>query len=66
MRYKIKFVSDDVMPDSHEWAICHVEGKVVLYLRESSRGKSSREAAAILEGAWEGYRTLTQGGPAAP
>lgn len=61
MEHRVRFVNDDVMPDGHNWALCHVDGKITVYLRESARQLPAKDAAAVLESAWEGYRNLTRG-----
>lgn len=52
---RVQFLSDDWMPDGHNWVLCRSNGQAVLYLRESARHLSAEAAADVLTEAWEGY-----------
>jgi len=52
--YAIKFVSDDALPDDHDFALVQTSQDVVVFFRES------RLSPQVLEDSWAAYRSLQE------
>jgi hypothetical protein len=57
MSYSVRFVSDDLMPEGHDWVLCDQSSDgAVLCIRASARQRADDGMAKLLEEAWAGYR----------
>lgn len=60
MQYRVRYVSDDLLPAGKKWALCRDRETVLLCIARSVRSLPEEEAEEVLTACWAGYRAQAE------